>query len=120
MAELTDSDRSFLSQPWRWVEITTPAIKSRHDNARELEIGSPLATAAKATTLIAAIQSVVAADNRLMRVVVDGITPHDFRSRPPTYTLLMDRWGYEAGRVMLAEQIERDWARRRTTLYLYG
>lgn len=117
---LSDADRAFLSQEWRWAEISDSNIKVRHPGAREADRSSPLLTEAGAVAVLTPIHELLAADNRLIVATVDGVLGNSFKTRPPTVRLYSDRYGLGAGRLMICERIDKLWGQRRTALYLYG
>lgn len=120
MATLTDAERAFLSQDWRWAEISDSAIKVRHPGAREADRSSPMMTEAGAVAVLTPIHNLISADNRLVTCVVDGLLSVSFKQRPPTVTLITNRYGFGAGRKMICERADRIWGERQTILYLYG
>jgi hypothetical protein len=117
---LSDADKAFLSQPWRYVEITTPAIQTAHPGARDAERSSPFVTAAGATAVLTTIHSILSADAKLFQVVVDGILSLSFAGKPPSVTLFADRFNLSAGRTGIVTRIDKLWSKDRTLLHIWG
>lgn len=117
---VSTADAAFLSQEWRWIELSDASIKTRYSGAREADRGSPLLDSAAAAAVLTPLHNLLIADNRLIAVTVAGILQLSFKIRPPTVMLFHNRFDLSAGRKMICERADVLWARRQTVLYLYG
>lgn len=117
---LTDADRAFLSQPWRYVELADPAIQVAHPGARQADRSSPFNASPGATAVLAAIHSVVSADAKLFQVTVDGILDISFAGSTPNVTLYSDRFNLTGGRVGILTRVDKLWPKERTLLHIWG
>lgn len=119
---LTDADRAYLGNEWRWLEDADATVKTRHPGAFETDYGSAFMTSAGAQVALDIIAALTNGANRLRVVTVKGRPTLSFKGKPPMVRVYHDRFGSDpvAGDLYMVEQAVVDWGRDRTTMYLCG
>ena len=116
---LTDAERQFLGNVWRWDEIATPAVRDQYPGARQEDRESPFRTAAGPAAVLGDIQELLDDDNQLYRVTVAGLWTPTFKGKTDNITFRHPRFA-PTGRDMIVVDYRHDTVRSRTTLLIYG
>lgn len=119
---LSDADRAFLSNEWRWLEASDAAVQARHPGAGEEEYGTAFIDALGAAIALDVIKLATNSANRIRVVTVQGIVDLSFKGRPPMIRLFHDRFGEDAvtGKLLMVEAAVIDYGLERTTFTVSG
>ena len=114
---------SFITQPFRFSTQTDPSIRVAYDLARQVEIDASLSNLADAAAVALELFNILKSPRQRFDVPVIGvniITVDMFDGQVPCATLLSDRWGLTAGKLVAIPDFTIDLAAGQTVLRCWG
>lgn len=114
---------SFITNPWRYAEASDQTVRTLYPLARTIQIDGKLTNLSDAEAVKTEIFNLVKSQRFRFEVVVSGVdivTPNSFDGAPLCATLSSDRFGLQAGRLVLIPDFTINLNKGETTLRCWG
>ena len=117
---LTDADRAYLSQEWRWLTLEDAGLKAQHPGSREADYGTPCMDATGGNAVLSIVSDMTHGEQRVIVATIAGIPAISFKGRPPMVRLYHERFGGDPvnGKLFMVEARTVDYEAKVTTLTL--
>lgn len=114
---------TFITKPFRYSVQSDTAVRTAYSLAKQVEINSALTNMADADTVALELFNILKSPRQRFDVPVIGVDVVNlamYDGLPPCATLLSDRWGLSAGKLVVIPDFTIDLSAGQTVLRCWG